>query len=168
MPLRSAHIWLMCPIPINCADIYIWLHYKWSLHLVSLTLHCSWLWLIWGFHGSLVEMWLQSDAAVINILNPETQMRNLASCRNPKHFYHSCFTGTQQMLAQLACCVPKARIRGSDALDKLCKDRLNVVKWTNLTPLWDGMITNLQDRKTNENVLFFSVYILMFLGIYLD
>ncbi len=76
--------------------------------------------------------------------------------------------GTHQMLAQLACWVPKAKTRGSDALDKLCKDRLNVVKWTNLTPLWDGMITHLQDRKTNEKVLFFSVYILMFLSIYLD
>lgn len=34
---------------------------------------------------SLKRGW-KSDAAVINILNPETQMTNLASCWNPKHF----------------------------------------------------------------------------------
>lgn len=76
--------------------------------------------------------------------------------------------GTHQILAQLVCWVPKVKIPRSDALDKLHKNRLNVVTWRNLTVFWDGVITYLQDRKTNEKVRRCSVYILMFFSIYLD
>lgn len=46
-------------------------------------LHCSWLRFLQHLY---TEMYLKSDAAVINILNPDTQMRIQALRRNQQHF----------------------------------------------------------------------------------
>lgn len=79
------------------------------MNLPSVTSRCSWLWLVWGFCGSLTEMWQKSDAAAMNILNSETQM---ILGQESKTFYHSCFMGTHQMLAQLACWVNWKKYQG--------------------------------------------------------